>query len=470
MSETFYFYDLETSGLDPRKHRIMQFAGQRATLDLQPIGQPTSVLVKLADDVLPAPQAILTTSITPQQTLADGISEVDLVRLLMNDVLTPGTIMVGFNNIRFDDNFIRFLLYRSFYDAYEWAWKDARSRWDLLDVARMTCALRPDGINWPVDEDGRAIFTLEALARANDIQHDEAHSALGDVNALIAFAKLMMEKQPRLFDYLLQLRTKAKVAQVIKPSSPVPFVYTTRMYGKQHLFTSVAEIISTGQRKDSYIVFDLRIDPSPFLNMTTEQLNKNIFAKREELDANGQARVPVKELALNKCPAVAPISVMDSMISERLSLDIDQIEQYRQLLRSSDFGARISAAYDYDGHEFISPNDVDADLYGGFISDNSATTVRAASHEQLVSLAPNFTDPRLPELFIRYKARNYPDTLSTQEREIWETYRSKRILNDTEEFNLEVERIWTEGQPKARHLMEDLQLWYESIYPAEAAY
>src|SRR5687768_13372564 len=155
MAGSFYFYDLETSGTNPREDRIMQFAGVRTDFDLNEIGEPDNFLIKLTDDILPDPGAILITGITPQQTLADGITEAEFLKILHEKISVPGTVFVGFNSVRFDDEFMRYLHYRNFYDPYEWQWVDARGRWDLLDVARMTRALRPEGIKWPFDSMGR---------------------------------------------------------------------------------------------------------------------------------------------------------------------------------------------------------------------------------------------------------------------------------------------------------------------------
>ena len=69
MGATFYFYDLETSGFNPREARIMQFAGRRTDLKMKPIGDPDNIIIKLTEDTLPEPDAILVTGITPQQTL-----------------------------------------------------------------------------------------------------------------------------------------------------------------------------------------------------------------------------------------------------------------------------------------------------------------------------------------------------------------------------------------------------------------
>ena len=110
MAASFFFYDLETSGFNPRSARIMQFAGQRTDMDLKPIGEPVNCLIKLTPDVLPGPDAILVTGITPQKTLADGMTEAEFLRIFYEDVVKPDTIFTGFNNVRFDDEFMRFLL------------------------------------------------------------------------------------------------------------------------------------------------------------------------------------------------------------------------------------------------------------------------------------------------------------------------------------------------------------------------
>jgi exodeoxyribonuclease-1 len=124
MAASYFFYDLETSGFSPRTARIMQFAGQRTDMDFKPIGEPINLLIKLSPDVLPEPDAVLITSITPQQTLSDGLTEAEFLHLFFREIVKPDTVFIGFNSVRFDDEFMRFLLYRNFYDAYEWQWKD----------------------------------------------------------------------------------------------------------------------------------------------------------------------------------------------------------------------------------------------------------------------------------------------------------------------------------------------------------
>lgn len=251
MAHTFFFYDLETSGLNARSQRIMQFAGQRTDANLKPIGEPVNVLVKLSDDILPDPQAIVVTGITPQMTLADGLTEPEFARFVSEEVFTPGTIAVGYNNVRFDDEFIRHALWRNFYDPYEWAWSEDRGRWDILDIVRLTRALRPDGIAWPVDEKGSPTNKLELIAKENKLLHTKAHDALSDVEALIALTELIRNKQGKLFDYLFGLRGKNEVAKLVNLDDPKPFVYASGRYGSKHDFTTVAYPLSLGTKPNS---------------------------------------------------------------------------------------------------------------------------------------------------------------------------------------------------------------------------
>jgi exodeoxyribonuclease I len=238
VAASFFFYDLETSGFRPQKARVMQFAGQRTDLELRPIGEPVNILVKITDDILPDPDAVLVTGITPQMTLADGVTEAEFLKIFAEQVATPNTIIMGYNSVRFDDEFMRCLHYRNFYDPYEWQWQDGRSRWDLLDVVRMTRALRPEGIKWPFDLAGKPTNRLELITGLNKLNHAHAHDALSDVTATIEVARLIRNKHPKLFDYLLSMRDKKKVAELVDGGES--FVYTSGKYSSDYEKTTVA--------------------------------------------------------------------------------------------------------------------------------------------------------------------------------------------------------------------------------------
>ncbi len=478
MATSFYFYDLETSGVNPREARIMQFAGQRTTLDLDLLDDPHNVLVQLPDDVLPEPDAILITGITPQQTKSEGVTEAEFLKLFYEEIATPGTIFVGFNTVRFDDEFMRFLHWRNFYDAYEWQWKDDRSRWDLLDVVRMTRALRPEGINWPVDTEGRPTNRLELLTSLNKLQHSNAHDALSDVHATIDLARLLRARQPKLFDYLLSMRDKRAVQALV--DSGQPFVYSSGKYPGEFEKTTLAVKIADHPKQGGALVYDLRHDPEVFAAMTPEQLAE-AWQWRPKDDTS--PRLPIKTLKYNRCPAVAPQAVLDEQSQERLNIDMSVIEANRKkLAQVPHWPERLFKALEILDRQqqtqmFASETSVDSQLYDSFCGPQDKRLF-AELHQQdpdnIESFVEKFEDQRLKALVPLYKARNFPRSLSDSERQSWELHIRRRILDGGQNSRLakyfrRLEEISKRPRltQKDHYLIEDLQLYGQSLIQSD---
>jgi exodeoxyribonuclease-1 len=470
MAQTFFFYDLETSGLSARDDRIMQFAGQRTDLNLNPIGEPYNIMVALNDDTLPNPDALMVTGITPQQTREEGYSEAEFATLLMDEIFTPDTIVVGFNNIRFDDEFIRHLFWRTFRDPYEWAWKDGRSRWDIMDVVRMTRALRPEGIEWPFI-DGKEVNKLEPITKANGIDHFKAHDALSDVEALIAVTKLVKEKQPQLYDYLFKMRDKNAVKKLVNLDQKQPFVYVSGRYSSDYHKATIAFPLTSG-RNGNVLVYDLRHDPTPFVDLPPRELEKRLFASWEERQKEGFVSIPVKELQYNRAPAVAPLGVLEQGDGwARIELDDATITKHRDvLLANPSFAENLRSAYE-KRPEFTKSAEVEAQLYDGFLPDTDAMRtekVRRATAEQLADLHPEFVDERLAPLLLHYKARNYPSSLAEDEAMQWEEWRATRIQRQLPAFAKRLQVLAATAQDEDKQfILQELQLWAESIVPLD---
>jgi exodeoxyribonuclease-1 len=470
MAQTFFFYDLETSGLSARDDRIMQFAGQRTDFDLNPIGEPYNILVALSDDTLPDPDALMVTGITPQQTVQDGYTEAQFAKLLMEEIFTPDTTVVGYNSIRFDDEFIRHLFWRNFYDPYEWTWKEGRSRWDIMDVVRMTRALRPEGIEWPVI-DGKEVNKLEPIAKVNGIDHFKAHDALSDVEALIAVTKLVKEKQPQLYNYLLKIRDKKAVKQLVNLDEKQPFVYVSGRLSSEFHKATVAFPLTSG-RNGNVVVYDLRHDPSDFVSLAPRELEKKLFASWEERQKDGFVALPVKELQYNRAPAVAPLGVLEQSDGwKRISLDEATITKHRNtLLAHPEFAENVRSAYE-KRPEFTKSPDPEAQLYDGFLPDMDSMRiekVRQASADQLADLHPEFTDERLSPLLLHYKARNFPKSLAEDEVGAWEQWRATRIQRRLPSFMKRLQMLAaTEKDDNKQFILQELQLWAESIIPLD---
>ena len=470
MPKTFFFYDLETTGLNPREDRIMQFAGIRTDEHLEQVGEPYDILVKLSDDVLPNPQALVVTGITPQETLSKGITEPEFAKFIADEICLEHTVMVGFNNIRFDDEFIRHLLWRNFYDPYEWCWKDGRGRWDLLDVVRMTRALRPDGIKWPV-KDGKSVNKLELITKENGIDHFKAHDALSDVEALIAVTKLIKEKQPKLYEYLLKMRDKAEVKKLVNLDEKVPFVYTSGRYGSQYAFTTVGFPLTAGSN-GNLLIYDLRSDPAEFVNLSSDDVSKRMNAPWDERKKDGFVPLPVKELAYNKAPAVAPLGVLDKEAWDRIGLNQEIIERHRYaLLKHPAFAENVRSANE-SRPGFTGNVDPEHQLYDGFVPGEDKPKVRRVPGLDLDGLAdytPHFTDERLGPLLMHYKARNFPDALTADEMKQWSGWRDAKLREALPGFARALEAAANENADDERKLsvIQELQYYAEGIIPYE---
>ena len=239
MANTLYWHDYETFGIDPSRDSPSQFAGVRTDENLNIIGEPLTLFCQPPIDRLPFPQACLITGITPQHALEEGVPEREFIEKIHRELSLPGTCGVGYNSIRFDDEVTRYCLYRNFYDPYEREWKQGNSRWDIIDMVRLTRALRPEGIEWPSYEDGSPCFKLERLTAANGITHESAHDALSDVFATIAMAKLVMTAQPKLYRYVYEHRLKHKVAELIDLTHQKPFLHVSGKLPRENGYTAL---------------------------------------------------------------------------------------------------------------------------------------------------------------------------------------------------------------------------------------
>ncbi|MEI7838412.1 MAG: exodeoxyribonuclease I [bacterium] len=475
MDTSFFFYDLETTGLNPREARIMQFAGQRTDMNLELIGDPINILIKQSEDCLPDPGAILITGITPQKTLKDGITEDEFIKQFNTEIAIPGTIFIGYNSISFDDEFIRFLLYRNLYDAYEWQWKEGRSKWDLLDIIRITRALRPEGIKWPIDFEGKSNNQLEKLASENNILHTKAHDAMSDVEALIGLAKLIKIKQPKLFDFMLSIRDKKSVSQLVLTSKQ--FLYTSGSFSSDHEKTSIVSVVEGSQDSQGVLVYDLTLDPDNYKSLSVDDL---VAMWQYNKDYTGP-RLPIKKLQFNRCPSIAPLAVLRNEDAKRLKLDRKIIDtNYKKLLNSQELITNILKArkvieINRENTNIKEFSSVESKLYDGFIGDeDKRNTVKVHSVNFDYEYPPDFNDKRLSQLYPLFVARNYPDQKTDEIDALWQKHKINSLLKGEDKSkmanylksiaDIQLKPNLTSDQI---YLMEELKLWAEAIMPVD---
>lgn len=432
---TFFWHDYETTGIDPRRDRIAQFAGIRTTLTLEQVGEPVNLLCQPAPDVLNHPTATLITGITPQQMQREGIAEPEFAAQVQLHMGEANTCSTGYNTIRFDDVFTRNLLYRNFYDPYEREWRNGCSRWDLIDVVRMCHALRPEGIEWPLREDGAPSFRLEDLSAANGLSHEQAHDALSDVHATIALARLVRSRQPRLFDHLFALRKKQAVWRWVDIDGMTPLLHVSSRYlASRGCLAAIAPLARHPQRRDSFIAYDLDVDPAPLLELEADDIADRVFTPRADLP-EGIERIPLKLVHANQSPALAPLGVLAGVDHGRIGLDMERAERHRRVLLDQDaVRSKVQQVF-ASNREVEDMPDAELALYNGFLPDSDRPLleqVRRSAPDALRPLMQRFSDPRYGTLLFRYRARHYPQTLDNEEQRLWEDFRHRRLTTATD--------------------------------------
>ena len=465
MTPSIFWYDFETTGISPSRDRPLQVAGIRTNEALEEIGEPLNIYCRPGDDILPHPAACLVTGITPAVLQQKGMCEAQFVHHLHRELSTPGTCGAGYNSLRFDDEVTRYSLYRNFYDPYAREWQGGNSRWDLIDLVRTAYALRPEGIGWPED-DGRVTLKLERLSAANGLEHLNAHDALSDVRATISLARLIRERQPRLYEYLFNLRRKHAVLEQVTLLEPLVHV-SGRFSAARHFLSVVLPLAWHPRNRNALIVCDLQAEVRPLWLESAETLRQRLYTRRDEL-AEGELPVPLKLVHINKCPVLAPLKVLREADIQRLELDLPACHERADALREQRhvWSPKLDEVYREEG--FIGVDDPEQQLYDGFLGERDrrlCERIREMAAAELARQQCHFDDVRLEELLFRYRARNFPEALSAVERVRWQRFCQQRLSgeiagapNTLAQFEADIQQFMLTAAPAQQQL---LQQWRE---------
>ncbi|HEX8957314.1 MAG TPA: exodeoxyribonuclease I [Burkholderiaceae bacterium] len=474
MSHTFYWHDYETFGAQARRDRPSQFAGIRTDAELNEIGEPLMVYCKPAPDFLPDPQSCLITGITPQICLERGVPEHEFAARIERELAQNETIGVGYNTIRFDDEVTRFLFWRNLIDPYAREWQNGCGRWDVLDMVRTAFALRPEGIEWPTHEDGRASFRLEQLTAANGLAHDAAHDALSDVRATISLARLIRQRQPKLFDFCFSLHKKDKAAEEVGMPGQRPFLHVSGMIPVERGCAALMwPIAMHPTNKNEILCWDLAFDPAELDSLDAKTMRARLFSKSSELP-EGMERLPIKSVHLNKSPiAIANYKPYLPVLERRWQFDAALAMKHAERAgRLRDLAPLWREVFQRSNE---AAPDVDEDLYGGFVGNGDRrllTQLRKMAPAQLAKANPAFDDARLEEIVFRYRARNFPSSLNTEERQKWEEWRAARLIEgaggarSAQQMFDEIDGLQENADERGEEILGALYEYAEMIVPS----
>jgi exodeoxyribonuclease I len=464
------WHDYETFGTHAEHDFPAQFAAIRTDVNFNVIGTPVNILCRAPQDYLPSPAACLVTGITPR-VAETGFSEPEFAARVHFELVAANTTSIGYNSMRFDEEFTRQLLWRNFYAPYAREYQHGNARFDLIDVMRMAFALRPDGLNWP-SIDGKPTFRLGELTMANALAHDKAHDALSDVQALIALAKKLRLAQPKLWEYAFALRRKATVQSFVNYQSPEPLLHISQRFGAERGCLALwLPICAHPSRPNEIIGIDCAGEIESWIDLSAEEISERIFIRQADLP-EGTTRVLVKTLHLNRAPMIAQLVALKGADLRRLQLDsasehpLELQLKRAALLRSKlDLVARLQSVYANKNTQTSLDLAAASGLYSGFVAAGDSAIcdkIRTADVSALPTLGERFTDPRLKELLWRYRARHFPESLSPSETMHWRTQALNRLMFENvmtfERFDAELGAASGQvSSPEAQAILDDLK-------------
>ena len=444
---------------------------------------------------MPSAQSIGITGITPQYCQDHGLVEADFARAIHKEMIRENTISVGYNSMRFDDEVSRFTFWRNFISPYDREFDNGCSRFDLFPLVVATWALRPDGINWPLSEQGnRPSFRLEHLSAANGLTHEHAHDALSDVQATIEMAKLIRRQQPRLWEYALRLRFKQEIKRIVE--SEKALLWVCPMHGVEHGYMRVVRVLGRMPGKDpnKVLVWDLSEDPSELLTINAQEVRARTFVKEEDLPEE-KTRLPIFTLKINQAPFIVNhLGVLSDKRAGDFGIDKALIAKHDAILEphiNTFMGLWAEAFEEEQVEEDSAKSDPDEGLYkGGFPSYSDKKLISLVSRLTPQALGQwvhdgklTFEDARFNELLFRFRARNWPETLTPQEQSRWLEFRRARLMDGVgkartlqsfaEEVEALAESYGEEIDERAEELCGALYDWMEvvsnSLDPVEQA-
>jgi exodeoxyribonuclease-1 len=396
----FVIYDVETTGLRKRFDQILQFAAIRTDEDLN-IVEEVELRGRLLPNIVPAPKALHITGARLEDiTNPDRPSHFELT-CQIHDVLTrwsPATFL-GFNSIKFDEEFLRQAFYLCLKQPIFVTNLLGNTRGDVLKLARAAAVLHPDVLSVPVGEDGRRIFRLEELAKANNIDPGQGHDATSDVRTTLALCRLIREGAPDLWSRFMRFANKSSALDFIRDEDAFAAFETI---GGVVDFRCVMRIGVNANDQNAHYVFDLGHDIERLRAMSHPDL---VAAVRDE-------RI-VWKLKINASPIMAQIWEVESHLADGTS-EADIMGMAEGVRDDADFLRRLNFAAAESEPVWPQSPYVETQIYEAFINNADAARCVAfhqAPWEERLAHVGGFQDLRLRRLAQRLIYFERPDLM-----------------------------------------------------------
>jgi exodeoxyribonuclease-1 len=413
--QTFLFYDIETTGLNKSFDQVLHFAAIRTDRALKEL-ERYEIKMKLNPDVIPSPAAMITHHMSLQE-IANGIDEFAGIKKIHALLNQPDTISLGYNSLRFDDEFLRFSFYRNLLPPYTHQYANQCGRMDLYPMTVMYFLFKNSVLKWPMIA-GKPSLKLAALSTENQLAEGRAHHAMVDVEATLALARLFF-KESEMWNYLAGYFNKESEHARLQDLKNTTALMIDGSIGAEKYYQCPVLFLGMHQHYKNQMLW-LRLDNEELCKITSETI-PDVRVIHKKLAEPGFI-LPFKERFLSHLTA------------ERKALaDANKkwLEQHPTI-----FSELIAYHTDYQ-YPLYPTTDVSAGLYiNGFWNSAETNFCRAfhtADQKQKAKLTEQMQNPQLQMLSLRILGRHYPDALTTHQAEQFAHYMKKINPSDDNE-------------------------------------
>lgn len=446
---TLVFNDYETFNLSPLGGAPSQYAAIKTDINFNRISVENFFCLP-SGDVVPEYQACMVTKHTPESVKSEEKSycEYEFVSKIHNYLTSDrNTIVVGYNSLRFDDEWSRHLFYRNLLPAYEWHYKNGNSRYDAILLMQAVYGLRPNIMKWHYvstsdgSDETRVSMKLEHLSAVNGIVHENAHDALSDVDALISLMKIVKDADSDFYDLALSVRDKSYVLDLLLAEESKGGLIYISQYEREHNFVGyIIPLFQSVEDKNIFWAWDAKVCPEKVLSLPEDVKCRLLSLKKDELESLGIDKKGLVKIKINALPNLFPKSAYSkdlagenglSEIRETIRVNLLKLRELAPQLKE------LVSLIEANPKEYDDYSDYDMRLYidgfmtpveNAFIKKFHSKPTWGERYDLVSSEAPT---ERTKALAMRVIGRNSPEILNEVDSKLWAAYVSQRMLGKT---------------------------------------
>ena len=462
----FVFYDFETSSSNKYWGQIIQIGAILTNDNLEELDR-FDARCRLSPGIIPEAMALIVNKSSPKMLKGSNLSHYEMIRQFVATLKKWGkATYMGFNSIEFDEEFLRCTLFQTLEYPYLTS-TNGNTRGDVLSLARAANLYYPNTLKNSINAKGNAVYKLDQMAPLNGVEHDDAHSAIGDVIATAGIAKIIAKKAPNVWKASLLTMDKNQSLELIK-NEPY-FCSNEYYYGRSVPF--VQTFVCQHPQYQWPLCFDLKHDPSIFLKMSQKELSAAI--KKYKF---------LRTVRHNKHPIIMNPSYGNEIEQYKI-VGAEKLASRAKLIKNNkQFAEKISDIKKEEAEDKMhskSQEDIytEESIYTKFTStedNNLMPEFHRVDWDQKRVVLSKFKDERLKYFGNKLLYKEKPETLDKEDYKIIHKETAKKLLSTNNEKWNTIPRTYSEidtlrekfereEQPEKLVILDEINAYVEEL-------